>query len=169
MVVKRNLSSKVLSKIKASTAFISAAKNSPKHPAKKVTNALKKHGTKVLLNDWESLFNMVTMPLIDLIGAWHQKNLFIIRWKNKYISDVLEILIFDVGQGQCIFFFPRNNPQYGMLVDCASGQEYEPIDFLIRQGFIFHDGNKYVLNNLTITNYDHDHFSGLPKIRQNLI
>lgn len=48
---KRNLSSKVLSKIKASTAFISAAKNSPKHPAKKVTNALKKHGTKVYVNN----------------------------------------------------------------------------------------------------------------------
>jgi len=82
------------------------------------------------------------------------------------MSDVLEILVFDVGQGQCIFFYPRSNPEYGMFVDCASGQEYEPIDFLIQHGFIFHDGNKYILNNLTITNYDHDHFSGLPKIRQ---
>jgi beta-lactamase superfamily II metal-dependent hydrolase len=44
---KRNISSKLLKRIKAGTAFISAAKESPKHPAKKVTNALKKHGTVV--------------------------------------------------------------------------------------------------------------------------
>lgn len=48
---KRNLSSKVLGKIKASTAFISAAQGSPKHPAKKVTNALKKHGARVYVNN----------------------------------------------------------------------------------------------------------------------
>ncbi|MFA4922833.1 MAG: MBL fold metallo-hydrolase [Ignavibacteriaceae bacterium] len=47
---KRNLSSKVLSKIKATTAFVSAPKNSPKHPAKKISNALKKHGMKVFVN-----------------------------------------------------------------------------------------------------------------------
>ena len=48
---KRNLSSKVLSRIKAGVAFISAAKNSPKHPSKKVTNALKKHGASVYVNN----------------------------------------------------------------------------------------------------------------------
>lgn len=47
---KRNLSSKVLRKIRASTAFISASGESPKHPAKKITNALKKHNTKVFVN-----------------------------------------------------------------------------------------------------------------------
>jgi len=44
---KRNLSSKVLKRIKGSKASISAPKDSPKHPAKKVTNALKKHGMSV--------------------------------------------------------------------------------------------------------------------------
>lgn len=44
---KRNLSSRVLKQIKAKTAYVSAAKESKKHPAKKVTNALQKHGTKV--------------------------------------------------------------------------------------------------------------------------
>jgi beta-lactamase superfamily II metal-dependent hydrolase len=44
---KRNINSKILKKIKAPVAFISAPKDSDKHPAKKVTNALKKHGTTV--------------------------------------------------------------------------------------------------------------------------
>ncbi len=47
---KRNLSSKVLSRIKAETAFISASGDNPKHPAKKITNALKKQGTRVYVN-----------------------------------------------------------------------------------------------------------------------
>lgn len=44
---KRNINSKILKKINAGTAFVSASKDSPKHPAKKVTNALQKHGAKV--------------------------------------------------------------------------------------------------------------------------
>lgn len=44
---KRNLSSKILQKITAQTAYISAPKDSAKHPAKKVTNALQKRGMKV--------------------------------------------------------------------------------------------------------------------------
>lgn len=44
---KRNINSKILKKIKAQYALVSASKDSKKHPAKKVTNALKKHGAKV--------------------------------------------------------------------------------------------------------------------------
>lgn len=44
---KRNLSSKVLKRICGSKASISAPKDSPKHPAEKVVNALKKHGAAV--------------------------------------------------------------------------------------------------------------------------
>ncbi len=44
---KRNLSSKVLKKIQAVNAFISAPQNSAKHPSKKIINALKKHGSAV--------------------------------------------------------------------------------------------------------------------------
>lgn len=47
---KKNLSSKVLSRIRAETAFISASGDNPKHPAKKITNALKKQGTRVFVN-----------------------------------------------------------------------------------------------------------------------
>jgi len=59
---KRNLSSKVLSGIKASTAFISAPKDSPKHPAKKVTNALKKHGMRVFVNRGITLLHQNEAP-----------------------------------------------------------------------------------------------------------
>lgn len=44
---KRNISSKVMKRVKAGTAFISAAKESKKHPAKKVSNGLQKHRAKV--------------------------------------------------------------------------------------------------------------------------
>lgn len=47
---KRNISSKILSSIGSKTAFISAAKESDKHPAKKVTNGLKKKEMKVFVN-----------------------------------------------------------------------------------------------------------------------
>ncbi len=83
-------------------------------------------------------------------------------------NNILEILIFNVGQAQCIFFYPRSHPEYGMFVDCASGEDYDPVDFLIKQNLIHHDGTRYVLGNLTITNYDHDHFFGLPNIRQKM-
>ncbi len=44
---KRNLSSRILNNIKAENAFVSASGNSPKHPAKKITNAFHKHGTNI--------------------------------------------------------------------------------------------------------------------------
>ncbi|MFA6518104.1 MAG: MBL fold metallo-hydrolase [Candidatus Shapirobacteria bacterium] len=47
---KNNLNSKILLKIRAQTAFISASPNDPKHPSKKVTNALKKLRHAVYVN-----------------------------------------------------------------------------------------------------------------------
>ncbi len=47
---KRNLNSKILKKMNATTAFISAPPDGDKHPAKKITNALKKHGSRVYTN-----------------------------------------------------------------------------------------------------------------------
>jgi len=46
---KRNLNSKILKRIKGDTAFVSASKDSKKHPARKVTNALQKHGMAVFV------------------------------------------------------------------------------------------------------------------------
>ncbi|HEX9503668.1 MAG TPA: MBL fold metallo-hydrolase [Patescibacteria group bacterium] len=59
---KRNLNSKILKRIKAQTAFISASKDSPKHPAKKLTNALQKHGTKVFVTRGVSLLHHYNGP-----------------------------------------------------------------------------------------------------------
>lgn len=72
-----------------------------------------------------------------------------------------DILIFDVELGQCIFVYPHSNPEYGMLIDCGNTQEFEPIDFLISKGYI----NNNNLSNLTLTNYDQDHFSGIQHLR----
>lgn len=84
------------------------------------------------------------------------------------MENALDILIFNVGQAQSIFFYPRLDPQYGMFVDCAESNDFKPIDFLIKKRFIHWNSssNRYELGNLTITNYDHDHFSGLPQIKE---
>ncbi|MGE0356490.1 MAG: hypothetical protein AB7P08_06185 [Burkholderiales bacterium] len=79
---------------------------------------------------------------------------------------MLDIIIFNVEHGQSIFFYPREQPQYGMFVDCGNTPDFEPIDYLINKGLVYHDGRRYVLGNLTLTNYDQDHFSGLPHLRK---
>lgn len=76
----------------------------------------------------------------------------------------MDVVIFNVEMGQSIFFYPRDYPEYGMLVDCGNTQSFDPIDTLISSGLIHHDGRSHVLGNLTLTNYDHDHFSGLPHL-----
>lgn len=72
-----------------------------------------------------------------------------------------DILIFDVGLGQSIFFYPHDAGEYGLLIDCGNSQEFEPIDFLVKQKYI----SNGTLADLTLTNYDQDHFSGLPYLR----
>lgn len=47
---KRNLSSKILKKMNAANAYISASASSEKHPSKKVTNALHKVNSRVFVN-----------------------------------------------------------------------------------------------------------------------
>lgn len=81
---------------------------------------------------------------------------------------MMDIIIFNVELGQCIFFYPRNHHEYAMMVDCGNTQQFEPIDFLISKKFLTYSSeiNKYILSNLTLTNYDHDHFSGLPYLRR---
>lgn len=85
-------------------------------------------------------------------------------------NNILEILIFNVGQAQCIFFYPRSHPEYGMFVDCAESDEVKPLDFLIKQNLIHWNpiNKRYELGNFTVTNYDQDHFSGLPQIRERI-
>ena len=80
---------------------------------------------------------------------------------------MMDIFIFNVELGQCIFFYPRNHPDYAIMVDCGNTQTFNPVDFLINKNFISNENNSgmHFLNNLTLTNYDHDHFSGLPYLR----
>lgn len=52
---KRNISSKILNRISASMAFVSAPKESIKHPSKKVTNWLKKKGMNVWITRWQNI------------------------------------------------------------------------------------------------------------------
>lgn len=79
----------------------------------------------------------------------------------------MDIFIFNVGLGECIFFYPRNHHDYAMMLDCGNTPDFEPIDFLIEKNFLTYnyDIRKYILSNLTMTNYDQDHFSGLPYLR----
>jgi beta-lactamase superfamily II metal-dependent hydrolase len=78
---------------------------------------------------------------------------------------VMDIVIFNVELGQCVFFYPRNNSEYAMMVDCGNTPEFEPVDFLTSKDLL--DNN--TLYNLTITNYDQDHFSGLPYLRSKVL
>lgn len=54
---QRNINSKILKKMNAATAFISASGENKKHPSKKVINALKKHGADVYVNRKKSLMH----------------------------------------------------------------------------------------------------------------
>ena len=79
---------------------------------------------------------------------------------------MLDIIIFYVELGQSIFFYPHSNPQCGMLVDCGNTPRFDPVDFLIEKGLLHHDGHQHVLGEFVLTNYDQDHFSGLPYFRK---
>lgn len=81
---------------------------------------------------------------------------------------MMDIIIFDVELGQCIFFYPRNQSQFGLMVDCGNTKNFEPIDKIIEWKLLPEKNNttqKPILKNLTITNYDQDHFSGLPYLK----
>jgi len=79
------------------------------------------------------------------------------------------IVIFNVELGQCIFFYPRNHAKYGLMVDCGNTPKFEPIDKILEWNWLPEQTNdeppKHILKNLVITNYDQNHFSGLPYLR----
>jgi beta-lactamase superfamily II metal-dependent hydrolase len=60
---KRNLSSGILKKIRATSTCVSASKDSLKHPAKKVTNALQKHGAKVYVTKGKTIRHSYNAPI----------------------------------------------------------------------------------------------------------
>jgi hypothetical protein len=76
-------------------------------------------------------------------------------------------IIYNVKLGQCIGVLPHAQKEYAMMIDCGHDDDFHPID----------DFGKYlpeadskpsrpVLQTLTLTNYDHDHFSGLPNLHK---
>jgi hypothetical protein len=84
---------------------------------------------------------------------------------------MMDIIIFDVELGQCIFFYPRNDhPEYGLMVDCGNTPKFEPIDKILEWNWLPEETKtnptKKILKYLIITNYDQDHFSGLPYLRE---
>ena len=84
---------------------------------------------------------------------------------------MMDIVIFNVELGQCVFFYPRNDkPEFGLMVDCGNTPTFEPIDKLLEWNWLPETTKtnppKKILKNLTLTNYDQDHFSGLPYLRQ---
>jgi hypothetical protein len=74
-------------------------------------------------------------------------------------------IIYNVKLGQCIGILPHDQRDYAMMVDCGHDDDFHPID----------DFSQYLpetdeqpprpsLQQLVLTNYDHDHFSGLPNL-----
>jgi beta-lactamase superfamily II metal-dependent hydrolase len=79
---------------------------------------------------------------------------------------MLQCVVFNVRLGQCVAFLPVNHLEYMTFIDCGHEDDFHPIDFINEnvEGLLKEAG-KTVLGNLTLTNYDHDHFSGLPYLR----
>lgn len=77
---------------------------------------------------------------------------------NNMQEEKLQILIFNVGAGQCIFIRPTHQDDHARLIDCGSmggNDDFNPIECIKNNNWL--PNNQ--LGNLTITNYDHDHFS----------
>jgi hypothetical protein len=76
-------------------------------------------------------------------------------------------IVYNVKLGQCIGVLPASQRDYAMLVDCGHDDSFHPIDDF--QQYLTESSEKPprpVIRTLFLTNYDHDHFSGLPKLRK---
>lgn len=80
----------------------------------------------------------------------------------------LQIAIFNVGAAQSILIFPNEQPSHTRLVDCGGEAEgFSPVEFIVSKNILPKNSlGKPKLGNLTLTNYDHDHFSWLPDLRK---
>lgn len=74
-------------------------------------------------------------------------------------------VIYNVKLGQCIGVLPNSQRDYAMLVDCGHDDDFHPIEdfgrFLPETGGLL---SKPSLRSLVLTNYDHDHFSGIANL-----
>jgi hypothetical protein len=74
-------------------------------------------------------------------------------------------IIYNVKLGQCIGVLPHDQCDYAMMVDCGHDDDFHPIDDFSQ--YLPQTGGqppKPSLRTLVLTNYDHDHFSGLPNL-----
>jgi beta-lactamase superfamily II metal-dependent hydrolase len=80
----------------------------------------------------------------------------------------LQIVIFDVGAAQSILVYPPAQTSHARLIDCGGEEDgFSPVEFIVSKKLLPKNGNGIPkLGNLTITNYDHDHFSWLPDLRK---
>lgn len=81
-------------------------------------------------------------------------------------EEKLQILIFNVGAGQCIFVRPTHQHDHAQLIDCGSmggNDGFNPILYIKNNNWL--PNNE--LGNLIITNYDHDHFSFINDLHSN--
>lgn len=78
---------------------------------------------------------------------------------------MLSLYIFNVGAGQCIFVYPYDDLNYCTLIDC--GCDNSVLNFV--KSRLPKVNNANILGNLTLTNYDEDHFSGISAISQQSI
>lgn len=80
----------------------------------------------------------------------------------------LQIAVFNVGAGQSILIYPTEQPSHACLIDCGGEKEgFSPVAFLISKNILpINSYGRPQLGNLTLTNYDQDHFSWLPELRK---
>lgn len=83
---------------------------------------------------------------------------------------MIDILIFDVELWQSIFVYPHASPFHWTLIDCWNTTSFHPVDFLKEKFYLPLDQNwRAIIDCIAISNYDQDHFSWLPYIRENMI
>lgn len=84
------------------------------------------------------------------------------------MNPLFELYVFDVWLWQSIFFRPIWYEYTNLMVDVWHNSDWNrhPIDFIISQWLLPILNWQYFLGNLTITNYDHDHYSWLPYLRE---
>lgn len=71
----------------------------------------------------------------------------------------MDLKIFDVEHGQCALLTCDNGRR--LMIDCGDSRNWNPGEHLRRQGITR-------LDMLSVTNYDEDHVSGLPKLRRDV-
>jgi hypothetical protein len=74
-------------------------------------------------------------------------------------------IFYNVKLGQCIGVLPNDDRDHAIMIDCGHDDDFHPIDdfggYLPKESGL---GLRPSLRQLVLTNYDHDHFSGLPNL-----